>query len=149
MSQAFKLEDKDTIINYLKSNTTYIDDCWVYNNIRTEGYGGIKISGKSYSVHRVSAYLFLGMNLYDEKLQPNHKDICKSRACWNPDHLYIGTQFQNAQDTRRLGRYHNQKKTHCKRGHTLDGYTRGPSTNNRIYRYCKICRLSRKRKKGQ
>lgn len=140
-----KLEERDIIINYLKSKTTYIDECWIFNGLLVDGYGKVKISGKTYGVHQLSAHYFLDFNL-SSPLQPNHKQECNNRACWNPDHLYIGTQYQNAQDTRELGNYHNQQKTHCPQGHLMTGKTRGPSTNFRWNRYCKICRSEQKAK---
>ncbi len=133
--------NKEEIIKYLESNTVYIDECWLYQLSIADGYGKVKINGQTYAVHRLSAHFYLGMSLIGD-LQPNHK--CNNRNCWNPNHLYIGTQYQNAQDTRNQGKYHSQKKTHCPKGHLLDGITKGPSTNFRVNRYCKTCRSIQK-----
>lgn len=140
------INDKNDLISYLKQNTIYENGCWIYTKYIMDGYGHMKIDSRTYGTHNISALCFLGLSLCDVRLQPNHKPECTSRACWNPDHLYIGTQYQNAQDTRNAKHYHNQTKTHCPQGHLLTGKTKGPSTNFRINRYCKICRAEQKAK---
>lgn len=54
--------------------------------------------GKSINASRVSAHVFLGLDLDDRKLQANHKPCCPHQDCWNPEHLYIGTQMENVKD---------------------------------------------------
>jgi hypothetical protein len=138
------ISNKEDLISYLKQNTIYIDDCWIYTKHLIDGYGHIKIDGRTYGTHSISAFCFLNLSL-NSKLQANHKAECKNRACWNPNHLYAGTQYQNSQDTRIAGHYHNQTKTHCPQGHLLTGKTKGPSTDFRWNRYCKTCRAIQKR----
>lgn len=91
--------------------------------------------GRTYKCHRVSAILLLELNVLDESLQANHKPECPNRNCWNPEHLYIGTAQDNANDICRV------QKTHCKYGHEL--------TDDNVYlsktgaRNCKICAKER------
>jgi hypothetical protein len=58
----------------------------------------------------------------------------------NLDHLYLGTQKDNARDMVARGRYAsgNAAKTHCKRGHE---FTPENTTRNRLgHRRCRECR---------
>ena len=93
--------DKAGMLERLRSHTIYSNtsDCWIWAGaIAGCGYGVTSFSGKLYGVHRISAYLFLGLCLQDRSQQANHKSICKRRDCWNPEHLYVGTQLDNGRD---------------------------------------------------
>ncbi len=46
---------------------------------------------------------------------------CDNPNCVNPDHLWVGTCAENAQDASFKGRLFGQDKTHCPRGHPLSG----------------------------
>lgn len=61
--------------------------------------------------------------------------ICDVRECCNPDHLYMGTSKDNAQDMVRRGREnpHGRKLATCKLNHALDVQLVGE-------RVCSICR---------
>jgi hypothetical protein len=52
-------------------------------------------------VHRLSAVIHLGLDT-ESGLYVLH--ICDVRGCFNPDHLFLGTQKQNMQDAARKGR---------------------------------------------
>lgn len=74
-------------------------DHWLWTGrIEKNGYGRARFRGKIYSVHQISACLYLGYQLghRDPKYQVNHK--CDLKHCFNPDHLYIGSQSQNMLD---------------------------------------------------
>lgn len=58
---------------------------------------------------------------------------CKHRACVNPNHLEPVTPEENM---RRAG----ARKTHCKRGHLLDGWNLILYKGRRICRTCKYAR---------
>lgn len=127
--------------NKLKKNST-IDsntNCWLWNGPLSSGYGKIQIKYKNWRVHRVSAFIFLDFDPSDTKSQVNHKSICSNKHCWNPDHIYIGTQFDNAQDTNLAVHYGNKKyQMYCKHGHeyTQENTYYDPT---RGYRQCKTC----------
>lgn len=144
------LSNKNGILRKLNKNTIKdsISNCWIWNGTLNgpNGYGIIrlwKFSPKFY-IHRLSAYIHLDYDL-ESKLQINHKRECKNRMCWNPDHLYIGTQYENVQDKMATTVYTNQNtfKTHCKYGHEFT------KENTRLYegeRICKTCINERKDK---
>ena len=92
--------------------------CWEFlGAVGQGGYPSIWYQGKMQRVGRLSAHLFLGLNLDDLQQIACHKDdLCKSKRCWNPDHLYVGTQAQNILDSMKKGTYSNNlQKLHNKR----------------------------------
>lgn len=100
-------------------------ECWLWiggisgkSQTSNGGYGMVWYNGGMRYIHRLSAHLFLDYNFLST-LQVNHK--CNNKNCWNPGHLYIGTQAENINDTiinKRLEPgIHNTIKTHCPQGH--------------------------------
>lgn len=145
--KSITLEDKDIILRRLQRKTVVdpITGCFLWKGSNNgTGYGEIRIGITKFYTHRMSAYIHFNYNLFGET-QINHKPICPNRNCWNPDHIYEGTQFENIQDSLIAGTFmggiSNTLKTHCPYGHK---YTK---ENTYIYeneRHCKICRESRK-----
>lgn len=71
--------------------------CWVWIGTRRKKhqlYGSFKYGGKQEQAHRAALRLFKGIQAGDGIVR--HR--CKNAACVNPDHLEIGTDFDNAQD---------------------------------------------------
>lgn len=110
--------------------------CWLWTGTLTNwGYGRANIKGKRLSAHRVSYEAFVGP--IPGKLLACHK--CDTKACVNPDHLFLGDWRDNGRDAANKGRLHGQNKTHCKNGHEYTpentAYPRKDSREKR----CRIC----------
>jgi hypothetical protein len=89
--------------------------CWLWSaGMSGEGYGILRF-GTPKKAHRVAYNAFIGE--IPGRLFVCHR--CDTPLCVNPDHLFLGTAADNAQDMVRKGRNGAQMKrhTHCKRGH--------------------------------
>lgn len=81
--------------------------CWNWaksKNKRGYGYIGVgsqKTEHKAKLAHRVSAWLFLNIDL-DSALEVCH--TCDTPSCVNPDHLFVGTHADNMRDMFAKGR---------------------------------------------
>lgn len=79
----------------------YIDpitNCWLWTGAKFgNGYGSIKYKGESESVHRLSLIVFKNI-IFEIDEQANHTRECPYKHCFNPDHLYKGTQSENMAD---------------------------------------------------
>lgn len=86
--------------------------CWLPYVYNPKEHFRITYKSKKQLIHRLSAFVFLGLT-EDSVMQVNHKRECPNKACFNPDHIYIGTAKENSQD-------YSASKTHCINGHSLD-----------------------------
>lgn len=81
-----------------------IDDaskCWNWSkSISKYGYGKFGMNGKHWRAHRLSFEIFKG-EIHQNKLVLHH---CDNRKCVNPEHLYLGDHYQNAQDIKKRNR---------------------------------------------
>jgi HNH endonuclease len=67
--------------------------CWEWTGSRhSKGYGHVWIEWKHYRVHRLAAWLWLGFDLDSDGLVLHR---CDNPPCFNPKHLYIGTNSDN------------------------------------------------------
>lgn len=73
---------------------------WLGNTDK-KGYGRITHRGRKCFVHRLVKMMQLGISLSPEQLVL-HK--CDTPLCCNPEHLFVGTKSDNAQDMIRKGR---------------------------------------------
>jgi len=83
-------------------NNNYLTPCWIYTGCLTKkGYGVITIVRRNLPVHVLSFMIFKS-NEYNYKLWVLHK--CDIRSCFNPEHLYQGTNSNNMKDMWKRGR---------------------------------------------
>ena|SRR5208283_2122511 len=122
-----------------------VTGCWNWRGSKnSRGYGQAYYRGRFVSAHRLSAFLWLHHPL-KSALLVCHK--CDNPACFNPKHLFIGTDSDNARDCVSKQRNYQTRKTHCPRGHEY-------SPENTIiildrpgapHRKCLTCERSRNR----
>ena len=116
--------------------------CWNWTGAAHPfGYGTIQYDGRTERVHRVAMHVFRRFALRSELNVLHH---CDNTSCFNPQHLFVGTQRDNMLDKTAKGRHHEGKKTHCIKGHPFSGenlyiYPSG-------YRHCKTCTRESDRK---
>lgn len=107
------------------------DGCLIWTGTKTRGYGRIRKDGKTIYTHRAMYELCEGS--IPEDCELDH--LCRNRACANVSHLEPVTRAENAR--RGLG---GELRTHCPRGHLLDG-------RHARERYCLTCNRERARRR--
>lgn len=80
--------------------------CWEFGGYKTtKGYGHIMINRKNFTAHRL-AYLLFNFpaqgNMSIRKMHVLHR--CDNSSCINPDHLFLGTNYDNVLDRNKKGR---------------------------------------------
>lgn len=90
--------DETIVTNLFAKRIITSEGCWSFiGYCNNKGYGMIRFNRKLWLAHRLSIKLFKSAE-YDENLQVNHK--CANKSCFNPEHLYCGTQVENMIDYR-------------------------------------------------
>jgi hypothetical protein len=92
------------LLKYTKRNEE--TGCWEWIGYRDScGYGMIRLNGKMKAIHRISCELHHG------PIPPGHNVLhkCDVPWCWNPEHIWAGTQQENILDMYRKGRGNNFK----------------------------------------
>lgn len=75
--------------------------CWLWiGGLNSSGYGKIRHKGKMQRAHRISYELHYGS--IPPGMQVCHR--CDVRSCVNPDHLFMGSDLDNAKDREAKGR---------------------------------------------
>ena len=104
------------IIRFL-SKINHTGNCWEWKGtIDRKGYGVFHLDQKKLRAHRVSYEIFKGV--IKDNLPLDH--LCRNRLCVNPDHLEPVTLKENIHRGQGICGV-NYGKTHCKRGHILEG----------------------------
>lgn len=109
--------------------------CWIWMGFTNpKGYGLLTVNSKNKFSHRLSWELHNGT--IDSGLLVCHR--CDIPPCVNPDHLFLGTPKDNAQDMIKKGRRATSKRrTHCFRSHELT--PENTRTEPWGKRQCKFC----------
>lgn len=95
------MRKKTPIRNRIESKIEKKDGCWNWTGLLNRtGYGIIGMSGRAKLAHRISFEAYAGR--IPELMCVLHK--CDNRRCVNPDHLFIGTRKDNADDRGDKGR---------------------------------------------
>ena len=105
----------EIFINKFWSRVNKTETCWNWTGPRDKkGYGlGIYNKGRQPRIHRQSYELNIGP--IPQGLHVLHK--CDNPSCVRPDHLFLGTNFDNIQDRNKKGRMNHAKGeqvSHCK-----------------------------------
>jgi len=110
-----------------------VTGCWEWTRARgKKGYGMIWVVDKFIRVSRAAYELYVGP--IPEGLNVCHK--CDNPPCFNPEHLFVGTQSDNIRDSVEKGRWPALGgKEVCKYGHPKP-YRGG----------CRICSKEKKAK---
>lgn len=75
--------------------------CWLWRGARRNGYGALLIAGRITYAHRLAWVLATRRPL------PRGRSVCHRcdvKLCVRPDHLFVGTQADNARDMWAKGR---------------------------------------------
>ena len=112
------------------------DDCWTWTAYRSpKGYG---VFGNK-RAHRVAYEMLVGP--IPARLTLDH--LCRNRGCVRPDHLEPVTNEENILRGEAPSAK-NARKTHCFRGHPLNGANLYVWPRNGM-RVCVACRTARER----
>lgn len=80
--------------------------CWIWQgHSYPNGYGCLKVFGKTVSAHRYAYSLYCGP--IPDGMEILH--TCDVRKCVNPDHLNVGTHAQNMAEAKSRGRMRSGK----------------------------------------
>jgi hypothetical protein len=150
------LISKEEVLERLWSNTTTNDKgCRLWHGNKINGYGQISIKDKMFYVHRLSAWIYHGLDLENKRELALHKDdLCISKNCWAPDHLYKGDHCDNTHDRAKKGDSnffgaHNWEKTHCPQGHEFTEENTYLQKGTKVCRICKAKRVKEFRERNR
>lgn len=90
------------------TNVKVVGNCWEWQGCKVLGYGVMYHNKKTIRAHRFSYLIHKGT--LDSELFICH--TCDNKRCVNPDHLYQGTRFDNAQDALQRGLLKCGEKSH-------------------------------------
>lgn len=77
------------------------DNCWEWTAGKNRGYGAFFVNGKNVGAHKFSWEIHFGE--IPKGMYVCHR--CDNSLCVRPDHLFLGTQLDNIQDSVMKGRF--------------------------------------------
>lgn len=97
----------------MNNHTVDGNGCWIWKNGKNSmGYGCYAMNNRMYLVHRFSIEIKLGRALTKSE---DVRHICPNtpnRACYNPEHLAVGTHKENMEDMVAYGNSQKGVKNH-------------------------------------
>ena len=150
MLEARKLRLSSDFLPRLMRRVEKVGECWLWTgSLTTNGYAQISYMGRPRKAHRLVYERFHGD--IPEGLFVCHK--CDEPRCVNPDHLFAGTNKDNAHDAMSKGRFavadrHSQAKLTTEkvtqiRSRLLAGDSRRTLAAEFGVAYTTICQLAR------
>ena len=120
--------------------------CWEWLGGKNRlGYGRLEYRRVKYLAPRAAWLVWRGE--IKRGLCVLHK--CDNPACVNQRHLWLGTNFDNQQDSVAKGRHYRASLTRCPRGHVLSGenlYSGTQDGGRHKVRGCRACKRIHGRK---
>ena len=99
------MRSKSTEIPGVPNDSRFIlnTPCYAWQGAtNAAGYGTITVRGRHLRVHRVSATVYHnGYRDICDTMVVRH--LCRTKKCWNPEHIKIGTKKENSVDTVHAG----------------------------------------------
>ncbi len=78
------------------------DECWLWTGCVSDfGHGRMRANGRIERTHRIAYKLFVGPIPDGDVV----RHTCDVPACWNPNHLILGSQLDNVHDAVVRGRH--------------------------------------------
>jgi hypothetical protein len=132
------LRVKLRFVEHVWSTRAEDDECWLWPlSVASHGYGQIGWSDGDdrglVLTHRLSFLMFAGPIPAD--MTVDHR--CHTKRCWNPAHLRLLANVDNATDNG------NATKTHCPEGHPYD--EENTYVDGEGHRRCRACARARAR----
>lgn len=90
----------DPIPVLMKRRRVMPSGCWEWTGASRNGYGRMKFAGRLQNVHRIAWAAWRGE--VPDGLLVLHR--CDNPPCFNPDHLFVGTDRDNSLDMGSKGR---------------------------------------------
>lgn len=103
--------------------------------IHGQGYGLIRMGGKTHRAHRIAWILRHG-HIPEGKMVLHG---CDNPPCVNINHLHLGDAFDNQREAVARGLNHQRRKTHCPKGHPYAGANLRVQETPHQRRICRTC----------